>query len=382
MNIGAFAGVALSILFAVVYATKAAPGMGLPLLINLANAVLLMTVPWLHRFGPLVGPNALLAISSTAIICLAFTFGSDGGVQYYFLVVPAVSILFLGSDRLALVSGWTGLGILAIVAVQIIVPPNTGLQSADELLYGGFIPTVAASSLVLFGTVLYAVRQMNRAEAIAEAEHVRSEALLLHIMPAGVAQRLKGGTVVADYHKDVSILFADMAGFTASASRLSPVQLVTFLDTVYTRFDSLVTAHGLEKIKTTGDSYMVVSGLPETREDHAESLARFALALRGEVRELTAPAGEPLAIRIGIATGPVVAGVVGRSKFFYDVWGDAVNMASRMESTGQPDRIQVSSATHERLRLTFELEARGPIPVRGKGTVETWFLVREKAEPT
>jgi adenylate cyclase len=169
-----------------------------------------------------------------------------------------------------------------------------------------------------------------------------------------------------------------MAGFTSHAADLSPDELVVFLNTTFTMLDTLVERHGLEKIKTTGDAYMVVSGVPTPRPDHATALATLALDMRDRLVGLVDPKGRPMMIRIGLATGPVVAGVVGRRKFFYDVWGDTVNLASRMESTGEPGQIQVTSEMHALLQDCFELEERGHIEVKGRGEMHTWFLRSRK----
>jgi adenylate cyclase len=172
-----------------------------------------------------------------------------------------------------------------------------------------------------------------------------------------------------------------MAGFTASASDIDPDDLVQFLNRVFSDFDQLVERHGLEKIKTTGDSYMVVSGVPAPRPDHAEALAELALAMRDKAADLHDPLGRSVPMRIGISSGAVVAGVVGTSKFFYDVWGDAVNVAARMESSGVAGQIQVSEATYRRLESAFALEARGTIDIKGKGLMPTWLLVGRKPSP-
>ena len=201
-----------------------------------------------------------------------------------------------------------------------------------------------SSTAILFSIIFYAVRQLARAEAAAEREYERSESLLSNILPPRVAERLKERSrcVIADAYPEASILFADMAGFTARASDTTPEELVRFLNDVFTKLDGLVERHGLEKIKTTGDAYMVVSGVPEPRPDHAEALAELALDMRDALVGLVDPKGREVPVRIGIASGPVVAGVVGTRKFFYDVWGDAVNIASRMESTGEAGKIQVA----------------------------------------
>jgi adenylate cyclase len=188
---------------------------------------------------------------------------------------------------------------------------------------------------------------------------------------------------IADRYDSASILFLDMAGFTARASDTSPDALVAFLDEVFTQLDALVERHGLEKIKTTGDAYMVVSGVPDARADHAEALAALALDMRAALAGLVDPKGRAVPVRIGLASGPVVAGVVGSRKFFYDVWGDAVNTAARMEQTAEPGTIQVTNEMRAPLADRFRLEERGLIEVRGKGQLRTWLLAgrKERAEP-
>lgn len=183
------------------------------------------------------------------------------------------------------------------------------------------------------------------------------------------------GAAIADAYSQASILFVDMAGFTSRASDTSPKELVGFLNDVYSKIDSLVDRHGLEKIKTTGDAYMVVSGVPKPSDNHAETLASLALEIRDALAGLVDPKGRAVPLRMGMASGPVVAGVVGTRKFFYDVWGDAVNVASRMESTGVPGRIQIAPTTRDALASGFELEERGVIEIRGKEPMRTWFLV-------
>ena len=197
-----------------------------------------------------------------------------------------------------------------------------------------------------------------------DAEYERSEQLLANILPATIAARLKdpSRTVIADKYDDASILFADIAGYTKRASDTAPAELVRFLDRLYTDLDALVDRHGLEKVKTSGDSYMVVSGVPIPRADHMEALACLALDMADAVADLKDAQGRDVPLRIGMAAGPVVAGVVGARKFFYDVWGDAVNVASRMETTDVEGRIQVPDNVYDRLHNV--IRARGARPRR------------------
>jgi adenylate cyclase len=231
-------------------------------------------------------------------------------------------------------------------------------------------------------TVWYAVREIIRAEAAMEVEYERSEALLANILPASIAERLKdpARNIIADKYEEASVLFADIAGFTERASDMPPDQLIVFLDKLYGDFDALVDKHGLEKIKVSGDSYMVVSGVPHPRADHVEALAALSLDMAEVARVLKDSHGDPLPMRIGLACGPVVAGVVGSRRFFYDVWGDAVNVASRMESTDSVGRIQVPEDVYLRLKDDFVLQKRGDIEIKGKGRMRTWYLIGRKPD--
>ena len=348
--------------------------------INGVAAPILVAVPLLHRFSPVAAPLFLVFIAYAFIFVVNSMLGTGAGTYLYFFTFTALGILFIGPEHVFLT---VALGVVAaglIIILNIIVPHDKGIVSPAALFFGHFVTSVIASSAILYGIIFYAVRQFARAEEAAEREHQRSEGLLVNILPPSVAERLKDrvDSEIADAFPEASILFADMAGFTARASDSTPEDLVRFLNRVYTRLDSLVERHGLEKIKTTGDAYMVVSGVPETLPDHATALADLALEIRDELAGLVDHQGRTVPVRIGIASGPVVAGVVGTRKFFYDVWGDAVNIASRMESTSEVGKIQVAPQTYELIAAHFELQERGMIEVRGKGLMQTWFLVGRK----
>jgi class 3 adenylate cyclase len=240
---------------------------------------------------------------------------------------------------------------------------------------------LSATAIAL--TASYVTGRLRRSEFFGRlalaAERERSERLLLNVLPAPIAERLKGGAeIIADEFKETTVLFADIVGFTSLASRLSAGQVVALLNEIFSSFDDLAARYRLEKIKTIGDAYMVAAGVPEERTDHAHAVADFALAMRETMAQLREKHGIGVEVRIGLHCGPVVAGVIGRQKFIYDVWGDTVNTASRMESHGVAGKIQVSADLASRLGADFEFESRDVIEVKGKGLMQTFFLLRRR----
>jgi guanylate cyclase len=248
----------------------------------------------------------------------------------------------------------------------------------QTLVTAFFVLNIGAVSSIAFVLLHYFVDQKELAFKLLRIEQDRSESLLLNILPREIAARLKAGEqTIADHHPMVSILFADLVGFTPMSAQISPAEIVETLNSIYSHFDILVEQYGVEKIQTIGDGYMVASGLPRPRVDHALVLARLALKMNEFIASL-APVGEHrLAFRIGINSGDVIAGVIGRKKFAYSVWGDTVNTASRMESHGIPGKIQISQATYELIKESFVCQPHGLMDVKGKGQMETWFLVSE-----
>jgi len=233
----------------------------------------------------------------------------------------------------------------------------------------------AMSNAAMFAAVLVLGEAVRSRRAL-QLEQERSERLLLNVLPAPIAARLKAGeAVIADAFPEVTVLFADIVDFTRRSQRTNPAQVVQALNELFSAFDRLAQRQGVEKIKTIGDAYMVAGGLPQPRPDHAQAIAEMALAMQAEVARRTDPSGRPLQLRIGIDTGPVEAGVIGTSKFSYDLWGDTVNTASRMESHGVAGCIQVTERTYQRLRDGYRFQRRGPIQVRGMGELVTWLLV-------
>lgn len=218
--------------------------------------------------------------------------------------------------------------------------------------------------------------ERKRVEAALRRSQKQSEQLLLNILPQGIVKRLKENPgAIAHQYDEVTVLFADIVDFSRLSSHLAPSELISLLNDIFSIFDELADRHDLEKIKTIGDAYLVVGGLPIARPDHAEAIAAMALDMHLAITEFKNRDGEPFTMRLGINTGPVMAGIIGRKKFSYDLWGNTVNIASRMASLGLSGHTQVTQTTHDRLCDQFKFNKRGVIDVKGKGEMTTYFLV-------
>jgi len=302
-------------------------------------------------------------------------FIASSGMVLWAIFVPLAALALLGVRRSV---GWLVAFFTALVTLALL-DPRLSQHPAD--LPTGFVVTffvlnvmgVTVSAYAMLG---YFVEQRERARIALEAEQERSERLLLNVLPGPIAERLKRGSgVIAEHYDAVTVLFADLVGFTERTQVMPADELVALLDRIFSAFDHEADAQGVEKIKTIGDAYMVAGGLPERRPDHVEAVARVALAMRDEIASVaTEPGCEWLAVRIGIDTGPAVAGVIGRRKFIYDLWGDTVNTASRMESHGLPGEIQVTEQVATALGPAFTLRPRGTILVKSKGPMTTFLL--------
>ena len=284
-------------------------------------------------------------------------------------LVGALGALFFYSAREAI--PWFA-AFLTLTALSGLLEPIVSTNPPPipiEVRTAFFVLNICGVALTAYLLLQYAVRARDAALA-------SSERLLLNILPRSIAERLKREEGrIAEAHDDVTVLFADVVDFTPFVERTEPARVVAVLDEIFSGFDRLAERHGLEKIKTIGDAYMVVAGLPVPRADHVEAMAEMALDMLTDLGRLCEPLGLELAIRIGMDSGPVIAGVIGRHKFIYDLWGDTVNMASRMESSGLPGRIQVTAGTYERLRHRYRFEDRGEIEIKGKGRLKAYLLV-------
>ncbi len=274
------------------------------------------------------------------------------------------------------------IALFAVFAVTLSHPDAAiAISTASTLGALGCIGALVARQSEVSAREMFVQRKIIRAQlAEIEAERAKSESLLLNILPVGVAARLKvDGRAIADAFADVTVLFADIVGFTQMAERLAPVEVVRRLSELFSAFDDLAEELGVEKIKTIGDAYMAVCGLSLPSERSAHAMAEMALGMLGRVEDFSKRYPDRLSVRIGLNSGPVVAGVIGKKKFIYDVWGDAVNTASRMESHGTPGRVHVTEETRKRLEDAYVFEPRGGIEIKGKGMMTTHYLIGRKA---
>jgi class 3 adenylate cyclase len=337
-----------------------------------------------NRRGFHLGVMVLAALELIAHQILAVRYvGWEAGLQYYLLVIPCVAYYLPGGR-------WRVDGTVKLLMVLLATATFLGL-----LLWSRELRPVHAISPVLLDAVNYvgivsiflllaffAYNYSNAAETAERKlreEYARAEGLLHNILPVPIAERLKrGGGTIADGFSDASVLFADIVGFTGLSEKVSPQRLVALLNELFSEFDDLVAERGLEKIKTIGDAYMVASGIPSERPDHAEALVELALEMLAVAHRQGERLRCPFEMRIGINSGPVVAGVIGRRKFIYDLWGDSVNTAARMESHGVAGAVQVSQSTYDKLKGRYDFEPRGSIAIKGKGNMPV-YVVRGRA---
>jgi adenylate cyclase len=389
LTLGTTVIVAVSSVWVITYLVIGRP---LAAAIPFSYQVLSLGVLWGLRRGS-VQLVAARWIESAVMLALPFLlhaslggYVGSGGVAAWALCTPLLAYLYGSSP-----GRWmAGFGVLAIIAAlleaplaEAVAPMPSGLRSAFFA-----INLVGVGAVIHFG-ISYAIaeRERRRAELSEanrriEAERNRADDLLMSIMPSDVARRLKEGERrIADRVPAATVLAADIAGFTALADRTPPAELVDMIDQVWTRFDRMVDERGLEKIKSVGDSYIVVGGLDPSRGDQMEAIMELALAM-AEPQPIAD--GEPIMMRVGVAHGPIVVGVIGEVRPAFGLWGDTVNTASRMESTGVPGRVQVTEQVWERVGRRFESELRGSVEVKGKGPMRTYLVVGPKtgsAEP-
>jgi adenylate cyclase len=347
----------------------------IPLAYQLATAVSLATFARTRRY--ILFRQSQLCMSLLLPFALQWSLGGfelSSAVCLWAVTAPLGALLFVGARQA--IPWFAAFAALVVLSAAIDQALSEG---AEALPHGVVIAFFALNILGVAATAFALLEYFVRARERALAD---SERLLLNVLPEPVAARLKkrAGTIADDCPR-VTVLFADLVGFTPLSELLSAAELVDVLDRVFARWDAVAARYGVEKIKTIGDAYMVAGGIPLPRDDHAEAVAETALALGPELAQCASETGLPLDVRIGIDSGEVVAGVIGRSKFIYDLWGDTVNTASRMESHAAPGTIQVTERAYERLRHRYAFRPRGVVDVKGKGPMPCYVLIGAASSP-
>jgi adenylate cyclase len=349
------------------------------LLLNAYNAMMIVmgfVLPRWHRLGANVVAIALIALVSLGQMYVIWMLGINSDLHIVYTLAGA-TLFFFGIEnwKLSLAVFVYAAGLL-LFALNF--APIDGLLMPDDGRLRDLISSHTMMSVVAINAALifYALTLVRRAEAELEQQHERSEALIATVMPTAIAARLTSSEDrVADRIENLTVLFADLAGFTAAAQDLPPEEIVGFLDSVVRAFDALTEPHGVEKIKTVGDCYMAAAGFDGYAVEGAVAIGRFARAMIAVNAMHPQLGGRKLDLRVGIHCGPATAGVIGDTRFSYDVWGAAVNAASRMQSQGEPGRIQVSEAFRTLAKGHFEFVERGVTEIRGIGLTRTYFLV-------
>jgi adenylate cyclase len=353
---------------------------GAMVVVNIASAVAARWATTLDRQHVVgLAVNGLAGLAVLALIEAAGTTDRYAAPALLLIAIFAFVVIRLRFVFAAVAAGTYLVGFVAVMLTR----PAGGTALDLFLVSAAIVVGLAATYLLERGARdVFAQRRLIESQAAELAvAHATSERLLLNILPESVAERLKAGeTTIADGFDDATVLFADLVGFTPLAASLSPAETVGLLDRLFSAFDVLADRHGLEKIKTIGDAYMVVGGVPATGADHPERAVAMGLDMLDAVAGLAGEVDRPLEVRIGIHTGPLVAGVIGTRKFSYDLWGDTVNVASRLESHGIPGAVQMSEATWLRVRGTVEARPRGPLELKGRGSVEAFVIERRPGD--
>ena len=343
----------------------------IPFSYGLISALSFWTFSRTHQFGFFRFSQLLLILLLPFFLMLSLGGFVNGSAVILWALISPLGALLFDKPRRAL--RWFN-AFLLLLLISGILQPYGRLENnlAPNIQVTFFVLNLIGVSSLVFLMVYYFVLQKNKFQA-------QSEGLLLNILPKDTAKILKRGQqTIADHYEEASVLFADMVGFTPLSARLKPVEMVELMNEIFTYFDSLLDKYEVEKIRTIGDNYMVASGVPRAHPNHAAALVRMALDMRGYLAENTLLKGESVNFRFGINSGPVIGGVIGRRKFVFDVWGDTVNVTSRMESHGAPGTIQITQATYDLIQDEFECEDRGTVTVKGKGEMAVYYVLGAK----
>lgn len=344
--------------------------------INVAILILPFVVPWSHRFSDLHGAMLIVLVEFVALFSLTMLLGRATGPHLHYLIAPGAAFVMLGVGRTALALWIVLAAMLLYLAAHFLFPPEKALISvAGDIQESLYVQTIVTVVVLTAASVWYAFKLVEKARA-------ETDAVLLNTLPAPIVDRLKADPdrLIADSHEEVSVIFTDISGFVALSMRLGPERVVALLNDIVRRCDERAQAYGVEKIKTIGDAYMAVAGVPQPHPRPACAAAALATDMLVIVEDASARNDIDLAIRIGIATGPVTAGVIGTHKFSYDVWGDTVNLAARLESAGSAGRILVCENTCAALKRDHEANGHckfspaGQLEIKGQGQKPAWFI--------
>jgi adenylate cyclase len=375
VNVAAFVGAISGLSYIVMMSLYDLHGL-LP--VNAHNAMLIVAgivLPFCHRFGQHFVAIVYVLVISIGQVYVIWLLGILSDLHIFFTLAGAM-LFFFGIENWKLFLGFF-LYAATLLLVTLNLAPVDGILLPEDGRLRDMISSQTLLSVVTINAALifYALVLVNRAEVELEQQHERSEALIATIMPAPIAARLKSSEErIADRIETLTVLFADLVNFTPAAHDLPPEEIVGFLDSLVRAFDALAEQHRVEKIKTVGDSYMAAAGFDGRAAEGATAIARFALAMLAAQARHPPLGTRKLELRIGIHCGPATAGVIGDTRFSYDIWGDAVNLAARMESHGAPGRIQVSEAFRDLTAEAFVLEERGMLPIKGIGETRTYWL--------
>ncbi|MEO1694411.1 MAG: adenylate/guanylate cyclase domain-containing protein [Pseudomonadota bacterium] len=345
------------------------------IIVNVALVSLAIIVPLSHRISPIAGGVIVVVVEWAALLLICAMIGSHAGVQLQYFIGAAAPFVVFGLERMRLVLATVISGAVLHVICWSQFPPETAwLDLPPEMITGIYTQASITTVAMIAAAVWYAF-------TLVEAAKAETDAVLRNILPDTVVTQLKQNpdAVIAQQHENVAVLFADIAGFVALSKSLGAERTVVILNDLIRRFDVLASEHGIEKIKTIGDAYMAAAGVPEPVDDPVGRMARFAMAMVVTAREVAAQHDINLALRTGIAVGPLTAGVIGARKFSYDIWGDTVNLAARLEGNSAPGRILVCPDCRTALEWRFDLEPRGEIEIKGVGRRPVWFIEHQQA---
>lgn len=375
LNVFAYLIILTTVIFALRYGLTEGAEYRPLVLINLCIALVVAFVPFAHRYSEIAGGLLIVVTEYVALTGIASYLGREGGTALLFVIGAAAPFFVFGLERIRLAVAVVVIGLVLHLYVWFSYPPGSAFIPPNPRILNDLYTQSAITAFGLIAvTVWYAFRLVENAKG-------ETDRLLRNILPEKIVERLKTkpDTLIADTFDSASILFSDISGFVPLARSLGAAKVVDLLNTIVREFDALAAKHGVEKIKTIGDAYMAAAGIPEPAADHTERVARLGLDMLAFIEKLRRETGIDIAIRIGIASGPVMAGVIGTNKFSYDVWGDTVNLASRLENRSVPGRILICPACRQRLEHAFTFESRGAIEIKGVGMQETFFVTGQKA---